>query len=182
MVLPRHLGQTEVGDAHLTQGVQEDVGGLDVAVEDALVMGVLQGIADLLDDLDRLAGGERGVADEFLEVGAVHELHEEVEQVIPLAEVEDGDDVGMLEPCQGLRFTLEAQGEVGVMLRGAGEDLERHIAIEPGLPGVIHGTHASSSEQANDFQIGEEVLQLLRLSRRTPGAEEDGAVGIIGRH
>src|SRR5262245_54197309 len=54
--------QPEVGDLHAAATVQQDVLGLDIAVDDTLVVSVLQRIANLADDVERVARGERPVA------------------------------------------------------------------------------------------------------------------------
>ena len=41
------LGQAEIGDPDLALGIEQEVGGLDVAVENALLVGVFQGLGDL---------------------------------------------------------------------------------------------------------------------------------------
>ena len=41
------LGQAEVGDPDVAQRVQDQVGGLDVAMQDAPPVGVRQGVGDL---------------------------------------------------------------------------------------------------------------------------------------
>ena len=46
-----HLGQAEVGDPHRAAHVQQQVGRLDVAVQDALLVGVFQGIGHLPADV-----------------------------------------------------------------------------------------------------------------------------------
>ena len=50
------LGQAEVGDLHPALLVQQDVLRLDVAVDDAVVVGVLEGLADLRHDGQGLLG------------------------------------------------------------------------------------------------------------------------------
>ena len=42
------LGQTEVGDMRFIVRIEEDIGGLEIAVEDALFVGVVNGTGDLL--------------------------------------------------------------------------------------------------------------------------------------
>ena len=50
------LRQAEVGDLHPALLVEQDVFGLDVAVDHAVVVGVLQGLADLRHDGQGLFG------------------------------------------------------------------------------------------------------------------------------
>ncbi len=50
----RQLGQPEVGNLHSTFSVEQDVLRLDVAMDNAIVMSELQGLADLRDNGQRL--------------------------------------------------------------------------------------------------------------------------------
>jgi hypothetical protein len=50
-------GEAEVGELGLTVGIDEDVAGFDVAVDDAAAVGEVDGVADLLEDLDGATGG-----------------------------------------------------------------------------------------------------------------------------
>ncbi len=55
------LGEAEVGDVRPALAVEEDVRRLDVAVDDAVVVGVLQGVGHLGDELGRPAGIDGGL-------------------------------------------------------------------------------------------------------------------------
>ena len=74
---------------------EHDVLGLDVAVDEAALVGVLQGLGDLDDDLERLvlaedlAGGQLVVDRVALDV-----LHDEIVVVAGLADVDGLHDVG----------------------------------------------------------------------------------------
>jgi hypothetical protein len=49
-IQPHQFGQAKVGDLYLSRAVEQDVFGLDVAMDDAAVVCVLEGIADLRND------------------------------------------------------------------------------------------------------------------------------------
>ena len=81
-----HLGDAEVGDFDAARFVEKEVFGLDVAVDYAVLVRVLQRLADGWNDGQRLLGREAAGAHRLPEIHAVHELHEE--------EVEWGMDDG----------------------------------------------------------------------------------------
>ena len=75
---PHQLRQAEVGDLHPALLVQQDVLRLDVAVDHAVVVGVLQRLADLRHDGQGFLGRELAGVQQPAQVHAVDELHEEV--------------------------------------------------------------------------------------------------------
>ena len=89
----QQFGDAEVRDLHPALLVQQDVLGLDVAVDDALLVGILERLADGRHDGQRLLGRELPGLQELPQVHPIHELHQQVIQAVGLAEVIDGDDV-----------------------------------------------------------------------------------------
>ena len=75
-------GQAEVEDVGLAVGADEDVGRLEVAVDDAVVVGVLHGHRDRADELEDLPLVEAVLADVLVERLAVDELHGEVADAV----------------------------------------------------------------------------------------------------
>ncbi len=78
-------------------------------MEHALLMGVVHRLGYVADDLDRLIERQPlplrpELVEHILEIGATYELHDDEEQRALLAEVEDLDDAGMVEPCRGSGF------------------------------------------------------------------------------
>jgi hypothetical protein len=137
-------GQAEIEDldevGHAAASVQQDVGRLDVAVDQADGMGLGQRAADLDQDVDDPALGLGAVAlDEGLEVEPVEVLHRVIEDPLGRAAViVDGDGVGVVEPAGQLHLALEAgDGEV-VGLLGA-EQLDGGGAAEHGMVGAVDG-------------------------------------------
>jgi hypothetical protein len=105
--------------------IDEDIFGFDVAVDDALIVGVLEGIADLGDDGEGFLGGDVAGVKECAERHAIDVFHEEVGEGSGTegmrrggpegrgapAEFVEGDDVGVIEEGEGLRFVGETFGE-----------------------------------------------------------------------
>ena len=60
-------------------------------------MGVLNGVAQLRDEFQRLGGSEATCMHSLAEINPVDELHREEEVGRGLAEVMNGDDVGVVE-------------------------------------------------------------------------------------
>ena len=55
----RHLSDAEVEDFHLTVAEEEDVAGLDVSVDDALLVGVVEAVTHLDHDGELVFEGQR---------------------------------------------------------------------------------------------------------------------------
>ena len=80
LVSPHQFRDAEVGDFDPALLVEQDVLRLDVAVDHAVVVGVLQGLADLRDDGQGLLRRQLAGIQQPAEAQAVDELHEEVVQ------------------------------------------------------------------------------------------------------
>jgi hypothetical protein len=91
------LGDAEVddlGDGHAVVEGDEDVRGLDVPVDDALLVGVLDGLADL-DEESRRSGWRAGLVAVVGDADAADQFHDEVGPAgVGGAGVEDLGDVG----------------------------------------------------------------------------------------
>ena len=143
-------GDPEVGDEGATVPGEEDVLGLDVAMDHALPVGVLERLRRLTRDADRVRDRERRVSAQALaEALAVHVRHREPELPGRLAGVEYRQDVRMLEP--GGRLDL-AQEALRPELRGAlpAQDLERDWPPVPHLVREVDRRHPAAPDLALD--------------------------------
>ena len=108
------LGDAEVEqlDHPLVADVgDEDVAGLEIAVDDAHVVRRLQRRADRLEDLQHLGGREAAaLVQDRPQVDPLEQLHHvERPAVGELAELEDVDDARVLDHVDGLRLLHEAR-------------------------------------------------------------------------
>jgi hypothetical protein len=127
-----------VGDHHVLRG--------HVAVDDAqrlaavvpLLVGVVEALADLGDDVDRVLDGDRAMTacidllEEAVERPPVHELHDDVVGVVLQAELVDLGDVGVRERDGDLGLVHQHVHEARVE-RVLREDLlDRDLLLEAG--------------------------------------------------
>ena len=95
--LAHRPGDAEIGHQGVT-AEQQDVLGLDVAVDDAALVGVLQRLGRLAGELERVVDGELLLPVEpVAQRLALDERHDVVEQAVGLARVVEAEDVGVLE-------------------------------------------------------------------------------------
>ncbi len=90
-------GEAEVAEGGVAVGVEPDVAGLEVAVDDAATVGVLERQAHLLGDPHRLVGGDAvllGLREQILDGAAGAVLADDERRASLIAGIEDGDDVG----------------------------------------------------------------------------------------
>ncbi len=90
------LGQSEIENFGVLSLGHENIGGLDVAVDDSLRVGCIQGISDL--DAGREQGFEfhRAARDAVLQCCAVKKLHGDERLPVLVVDFVDGADVGMI--------------------------------------------------------------------------------------
>ena len=68
-----------------------------------------------------------------------------------LADVEDGEDVGMIERGDGASFLLEANQAIAFEREGFGKDFQRDFAAEARIAGPRHFAHSTGAERRDDF-------------------------------
>jgi hypothetical protein len=100
--------QPEVGQVRFTFLIEQYVSRLDVAMEDAVFMRVMDGSSDLRDKLRRLPDRHRLALDHFVKLAALDKLHAEVALAITLAHFMDWNDTGMLQASGRFRFEAKA--------------------------------------------------------------------------
>ena len=140
-------GEAEVGHLHVPLGRDEDVLGLDVAVQDVAAMGRAGALEDRGDEVERLARGEGALLLEEVAQGLpIDELHREEEETVVLTLVEHADDVRVRQPRRRPRLPAESPDELGVAGEIDAHDLEGDLSIEAGVEGRVDAAHAAVGE------------------------------------
>ncbi len=133
----------------------EDVGGLDVAVDEPGAMGDIERPRHLLEDHHRGVGREAALAaDHPLQVAAGDIPHGHVEDVLDLTGVVDGHDVGVVKARRQDRLVQEHSAERAVGALLGGEELEGDVALQGQLHRPIYGAHATAADDGLDAIAG----------------------------
>ncbi len=173
--------QAEVQDLHEidlgAEAAEEDVGGLDVPMHQAMRVGVLEAQARLRQRVDHAAGLERTVLlHQRLEVLTFEQLHHVVEgAVLAHAEIVELDGVRRAQHAGRLRFALEApDGGLGVLPQAVrGHQLDggwarQHLMLaEPDL------AHPAGAELLHQL-IGAEGARFRELHAQPVDDVRDG--------
>ena len=147
---PRHA---EIEDVGLARFVHQDVGGLEIAMDDRALVRVLDAVANLRHQLQPLPQVEPVRVAVGKQRLPVHQLHGEVrlapKRGVGHPRVVDLRDAGVLQPAQRLRLVLEAAEHLAGGISRA-DHLQGHGAMRELLLRLVDRAHPALTEQAND--------------------------------
>src|SRR5690606_5522155 len=127
--------------------LQEHVGGLDVAVDDAFrVDGGEPGQQLVQQRADEGRRQRAVVADQVDQRAAGDQVHGEEDLVVVGGPAGGGEHMGVVDAQCLLAY--EAQEGVGVALQ---QHLGSHIAAPPVVPGAPYGAHTAASDRIGQF-------------------------------
>ena len=155
------LRDAEVDDRRLGLAVvqrDEHVGRLDVTMDDALVMRVLDRVAHLGEQPQAIGDGELVPLAVVRDRHAAHELHcEERAAARGRAAVEHLRDVRVVHERERLALGLEAGNDL-LGVHAQLDDLERDLALHRlGLDGLPHRPHAALADLLQQFVAPDHV-------------------------
>ena len=139
-------GQAEVQDLHLALRIHHDVAGLEVAVDDALGMGRLQGPGHGAQRAQLPGGVQTGRS--LGEKLPLNEFHGDETLSLPVDQIVDLANIPVVELGQGEGLPAEALLGLLEALILHPQRLERDRALQHGIPGPVDGAHATLPQQA----------------------------------
>ena len=147
------LGEAEVQHLHAAVRRHLDVGGLQIAVDDALVVRGLQRLGDLERKRQRFGDGQRASEQTVGERLALHQLQHQHARVLPRLHAVDGGDVGVVQRGENLRLALQPGQPLRVLGEIAGQCLDGDVAVERGIAGAPHFAHPAPAQQRHDLVV-----------------------------
>jgi hypothetical protein len=156
----RELCQTEVENLDAVIPGDEDVLGLEIAMDDASIVGRGESPRELKRKLDGLASGNRTALHPFPKRLAFEELrHDECRTGLG-ADVVYGEDVRVVQRRSGARLLLESMEAVEIGCHCRRQHLDGHITSEPRIVRTIHLAHPAGAEDRDDLVRTEPVTGL----------------------
>ena len=177
-------GDAEVHHLHRAGLADHDVGGLDVAVDDAVLVAEVQRLARVGDHLDGALRLHRAVGvHDVAQRDAVDVLHHDVGQRpvrrLRLAGVVHRDDRRVVQRGGVLGFAAEPQIEAGIAGQVCAQHLDRDVSVQPHVAGEMDFGHAAEAEDLAEFVAVGQVLRggHSNVCSKSADAARNGADG-----
>src|SRR5262249_48096234 len=129
---------------------QRDIGRLQVAMDDPLLVRGFEGFGHLSGNRERVIG-HRPTRDLPVEALAVYEFEDEYLRAVGSLETVDLCNVWMIEGCYDERFAAEGRPALAVVRATGGRGLQRATAPELGGGGAIASPHPPPAESGDDL-------------------------------
>ena len=140
----------------------EDIGRLDVTVDDALRMCGIHGIGNFDSERQHHLDVQWFAGDPVLQCHAIQKLHGNESLTIFLTDVVNRANILMIQSRRRLRLALEA----GQCLRVSGnllrQKLESDETVEPGVLSLIDNTHPAATQLIDDAVVRDRLSDKLR--------------------
>ncbi len=173
-------GDPEVEQLHAIAGEDEDVLGLEIAVDDVEVVSAGERAGHLDPDRQGAPEGHAALADRLREGRAREQLHHHVrDAVLGVAVIHDLDDVGVNEPAAVLDLAQEALAQRRILGELRVQELQRADALEQTRAGLVDRGHAALADPGLEHvaaRDGGADPRVLRAVERDAADEAERAV------
>ena len=110
-----------------------------------------QSVRDLQGVVQSLAQRDWSAAQALAQGLALEQFGDYVGRAFARADVEYGQNIGMVQRSGGESFLLKTAQAVGIKRKRLRQNFDRHFAFEARVAGAINLAHASRAEQGDNF-------------------------------
>ena len=165
----RDVREPEVEELDLAVFGQKDVSGLHVPVNDAPAVRMGEAAAHFTQDAHLLLQGQvLARAKPLAQVLAAEELHDDVDTVLLLAQLENGDHVPVLEVGDEARFAEEALDRLLPLQAVDRLLLDRHLSFEHRVDRAVYDAGPSLPQLSQDGVLADVLHLLSRATTPSP--------------
>ena len=159
----RRSRDAEVHDERAVFVIQHDVGGLEIAMDDAGLVCRGETGGNVPGDLEHSIEGQPPLLfQDGRQIRSVHVRHRDVGDAVDLAQIVNADDVAMRDLPGEQQFALEALLErlrlFRIRSRFWSDHLDGNRHLERLVPGLVDRAHAALAEDTNDVIPRAEVV------------------------
>jgi len=145
---------------------QENVGRLQIAVQHAVLMSMIDGAGDAGHEPCRIAGRQRAVIQSPRESLPRHELHGKIRLPGDVADFVDLDDIRVDQPSGGFGLGSKSSTIRSGCQFAVEHQFERDDSIQRLLPGFVDDAHSTAAQLTNELIIAEWLLRFDGRKRR----------------
>ena len=150
------LRQSEVEHFHGAVLAHLDVGRLEIAMDDALLVGGFEGLGDLSCDGQGIVDGDRPVHHAIGERRPLDQLHDERQHAASLLEPVKAGDILMIQGREDLCLSTKASEPIRIRRKGIGQHLEGIVSIERDVVCAPDPAHPAFTNQGGESVLTEE--------------------------
>src|SRR5262249_46257485 len=145
---------------------EENVGGFDIAMDDAFGVSGVESLGDLNAKLENLIERKRFAVDVIAQRIAVDELHGDEGAAVLFADVVNGANAGMIEGGCGAGFAAKTFEGLRIAGEVVGEEFERDRAIQATVECLVDHTHSAGAEFFRDAKVRDGLVNHCPTQRR----------------
>ncbi len=161
----QHAGDAKIDDLDRPVFAEHHIAGLDIAMNDSTLVGVVKGSARLHSVCELERNRQRHAArDQLLKIFAFHQFHCDVGKVCRFTHVVDGDDIGMLESAGRLSLAVEALKQRRIGSQARRNRLKGNEAVDDGIACSVHDAHGAVAQLSKNLVFSD----LLQRAPRQP--------------
>ena len=154
-LVDHRLGQAEVEDVRFTVGIDENIARFEVAVDDAALMGVQNGLGDALEESEPRRDVELVGLEILAQRQAADIVHRIVHSPIRCTAVVDRDDVGMFELGGDGDLAFEPPLRLFRSKRAFQQELQGDISLRRKVCRFVHESHAAAADETNQLEVAQ---------------------------
>ena len=160
----RDFRQTEIENLGVAAIGDENVGGLDVAVDDSLAVRGIERIGYFDRQGEQAFELHRLAVNQMFQGLAAETLHHDEQMSVVLADFVDGADVGMIQRRRGARLAAKAFESLRILRGIVGKKFQSDEAAELSVFRFVDDTHPSAAKKFEDAVMGDSLADHGRVN------------------